>query len=199
MSESYCSFLTRPKLPVAMKNQRARYLEFIVGPFFRWWWALITGLATLLSYKLTPQVGWHVGAVGVLILTLLCSTLLFLATSVVYQGWHLFRGRYAELVLCSIQRSRDLGSDWVFVLSAGLDLPTGTIIDVHRRLGDLEVPFALIEIVGANSDGRYQALPQWLAPIHIRDYTAGRFSVSDTVCVRSLTSTRVQDLGTTNA
>jgi len=182
-----------------MKDQRAKYLSFIVGPFFRWWWALITGLATLLSYKVTPQAGWHIGAVGALTLTLLCSTLLFLAISVVYQGWQLFRGRYAELVLRGIQRSRDLGSDWVFVLSAGLDLPIGTIIDVHRRLGDVEVPFALIEIIGATSDGLYQALPRWLAPIHIRDYTGGRFSTSETVCVRNITSTRVRDLGTTNA
>src|SRR4051812_28800239 len=108
-----------------MKDQRGKYFSFLVGPFFRWWWALITGLGTLLSYKLTPDSGWRLGPIGVLLLTVLGFTLSFLTLSVAYQGWQLFRGRYAELVLCSIQKSKDLGADWVFVVRAGIDLPTG--------------------------------------------------------------------------
>jgi len=177
-----------------MKDQRAKYIAFLFGPFFRWWWALITGLATLLSYKLPPQTGWRLGPAGTLLITLLCFTLLFLALSVGYQGLQLFRAHYGELILRGIQKSRDLGGDWVFIITAGVDLPVGTVIDVHRRLGNVEVPFALVEIVGTNSDGYYQGLPRWLAPVHIRDYTGGKFLLEEAVVLRSITATRIRDL-----
>jgi hypothetical protein len=176
-----------------MHSQRQSYLEFILAPFFRWWWALITGVATLLSYRLTPQGGYQLGAVAALLLTLVCFTLLFATISVLYRGWLLFRDRYAPLTVQAIQKNRDLGGEWIFVLATGGRMTPGTVVDVHRRLGDLEVPFALVEIVAETAIGTYQAVPRWLAPIHIRDFTAGRFSPAETVVLRHLTATRIRE------
>lgn len=177
-----------------MSTQRETYLGFILGPFFRWWWAIITGLATLLSYELTPADGYRVSAQLALGLVLVLPSTTFLAISVLARGWVLFRHQHSEFTVHSILRNRDFGSDWIFVIRTGRELPAGTLLDVHRRLGGVEVPFALIELISPTTDGLHQGVPRWLAPAHIRDFTSGKFAPSDTVVLRYLTTSRIRDL-----
>lgn len=96
-----------------MSTLRGSYLAFILGPFFRWWWALTTGLAILLSYELTPTGGYRLNAPLALGLILVLSSTIFLAISVLSHSWALFRDRYAEFAIQSILKNRDFGSDWI--------------------------------------------------------------------------------------
>jgi hypothetical protein len=151
-------------------------------------------MASILSFVLTPESGWKLTPVLALVLTLFTSLLLFLALSVLAQGWDLFINRYTTLEVRNIQKSKDFGGDLVFILSGHLPLGIGTVVDIHRRLGDLEVPFALVEVVSQNDKGHYQATPFTIVPAHLRDYNAGRFTVSDLIAHPFVTIKRIREV-----
>ena len=171
-----------------------KYLTFVLSPFFRWSWALITGVASLLSFVLTTYFEFKLTPPLALVLTLFIFLLLFLALSVLTQGWDLFINRYTMLEVRNVQKSKDFGGDLVFILSGHLPLGIGTVVDIHRRLGDLEVPFALVEVVSQNDKGHYQATPLTTAPAHLRDYNTGKFTVSDLIAHPFVTIKRVREV-----
>ena len=167
------------------------YLKFILSPFFRGWWAIITGLATLLGYVLTPETGVRLVPILSLLITLLIFSLLFFALSVLVQGWYLFINRYTGLEVKNIQKNE---GELVFILSGYLPLGVGTIVDIHRRLGDLEVPFALVKVASQNDKGFYQAEALTTAPAHLRDYNTGKFAVNDLIAYPFATTDRIREI-----
>jgi hypothetical protein len=174
-----------------MKATLGSYLGFLLRPFFRWWWAVVTGLASLLSLLKTPTDGWTVTPVGAFLLTFGASTLLFLVLSVCVQGWQLFTERWSQITVATIQRTKDLAGDWAFVLTSQSSIPVGSVIDIHRKLGDVEVPFAMVQVVKVTTRGDYQAVPIVIAAAHIRDYALGKFTVADL----DIHGERVRDVG----
>jgi hypothetical protein len=158
-----------------MRNSRsvAAYLRFILEPFFRWWWVLITGIASFLSYVLTPDKGWELHAAGALAVTLAIFTFGFLALSVIIQGWPLFHERDLVTTVESVQKNPSFGSDWVFVLGGEIGYAPGTVLEILRKFNGLEIPFAMVTIRSSTLEGRYIAVPVWLSPAHLRDYSAG--------------------------
>lgn len=177
-----------------MRSPLQRYLGLLLDPFFRWWWALITGIATLLSYVLTPESGVQIGPPVVLAITLGVFTLLFFSLTTLVQGWRLYQERHADLLVRSIQRNKDLGGDWIFVLDGNPNLTPGTLLDIHRRSGDVEAPFAFVEIRSTTATGKYLATPVWISPRHIGDYNAGKFTVTDMVVLSHLQHGRVREV-----
>ena len=169
-----------------MKQGVGPYLAWLSRPFFRWWWAVITGVVTLIAFGWSPQ-GVTVPRVGVLVAVVAGSALLFLTLAVLGQGWRLYldRTRPFEVVALQKVKNRDLGSDWVLVLQGRSDVDVGCILQVSRRLHDgVEVPFAIVKTSGKNASGLYQSVPIWLSPGHLNDFKKHGFSVASLLVER---------------
>src|SRR4051794_21210347 len=91
------------------------FLQLLFGSFFRWWWAAITGVASILSYLSLPT-GLSVGRLGTAIAILLGGTMVFLCVTVVHQGWLLYRGNLTQFAVLRWQRSEHLGGEFVFLI-----------------------------------------------------------------------------------
>lgn len=161
-----------------MKQAIGPYLVWLLQPFFRWWWAVITGVVTLIAFVWSPQ-SLTVPRAGVLIAVVAGFGLFFLAVAVVAQGWNLYSdgARPFAVVTLHKDKNRDLGSDWVLVLRGPSDVDAGCILQVSRRLHDgVEVPFAVVKTCGKNASGLHQSVPIWLAPGHLNDFKKHEFS-----------------------
>jgi hypothetical protein len=150
----------------------------LLDPFFRWWWALITGTASFLAFVWTPPNGLNIGRTCILLLIFTIFSLLFLVLSVLVQGFQLFRERYKDLEVVAIQKATESGSDLIFLLRGYLRDATGLLIEIRRPLDDVELQFAIVRITGATSKGLYQALPVWVSAGHLRDFNSRRFSAN---------------------
>ena len=87
-----------------MQQNYSSFLGWLFGPFFRWWWALITGTASFLAFVWTPPEGVTISRTGMLLLLFSAFTLAFLVISVVVQGYLLFRERYKNLEVIAVQK-----------------------------------------------------------------------------------------------
>jgi hypothetical protein len=153
----------------------SKYLGWIFKPFFLWWWTAITGTASILAFLGSPESGISLPKIAVAILIFFFLALIFLTVSVMIQGWSLFWDRYRQLEVISIRKSKDLGSEWIFVISGYLQESQGTLIEICRPLEDTEVPFAIVRIVGKTEKGNYQAVPIWISPGHLRAFSLKEF------------------------
>jgi hypothetical protein len=157
-----------------MQRSFSAYLGYLFQPFFRAWWAAITGCASILALFITPRTGVLVSGGEMMTLTFAMLLLAFLTLSVFVQGWRLYRRPTATLHVDSFERNRDVQEGWLFVLSGDLEVSVGTVLDVHKRAGAAEVPLALVRVIARNSSGAFQAAPIGkLNPLHLREHSAG--------------------------
>ena len=159
-------------------NRNGTFLGIMFGPFFRWWWATITGVATIAGWFLFPASGFGLSRIWICFLILLFFTLLFLTISAMYQGYKLFRNSCSRLTLDSIQRCDDFSGDHLFLFKGNRNTEIGSLLEVYRDLADLEVCIALIEVIHIKDDGIVQAKPIWFSPIHKRDLQGGRIGIT---------------------
>lgn len=160
-------------------NSFLEYAKTVLSPFFKWWWALITGVATFTGYILTSDAGLKIDRVSMLFLILVFFILIFLTFSVFIQGWQVFRDQSNEVKLVNIQKNNDLGGEFVFIFSSFKPIENGTLINIKRRLGDIEVPFAIVEIISMNKNGNPQGKEVSIKPAHLRDFKNGKCSIID--------------------
>lgn len=171
------------------------YLRFLFSPFFRYWWAALTGCASILAIYITPSQGITVSGAAAMTTTFIGLTLIFLTLSVLSQGWQLYMSRLEELRVSSFERNREVQEGWVFVLDGNIDLAIGTVIDVHKRAGVAEVPLALVRIVAKNSSGAYQATPIGkINPTHLKEYSAGGLKPEDMIVCISIDLERMKEV-----
>lgn len=156
------------------------YLRRLLGPFFRWWWATISGVASFLAWFAVPEKGIEIGRGLFVCLILLTSALLFLTVSVLWEGWLIYSERVGLRVRALEPSKESPGAEWMFVLESDrlLAPAANTMIALHRRVGSVEALFALAWIVGSTTEGLYQARPLWMAPVHLRDFKAGKFAAT---------------------
>ena len=177
-------FLTRirgVRLAVSWRmgvSRMTEYLAWLFGPFFRWWWALLTGFASLVGFAWTPQAGVHLSAAGMACLLAATFTLTFLALTVTLQGWKLHKGRWSPFEVIHIRAPTELQSELVFVLRGPETTQVGTLLSVRRDLGDIEVPFALLRVETSTLAGKLQAIPVWTSPGHLNDLSQGKFTAT---------------------
>ncbi len=160
------------------------YIRLLLGPFFRWWWAAATGVIGLLAFAVTAETV-ELSKPWMLAVVLLISVLLFIAMAVLVQGWGIYSKKLWRFDVHSLHNDEcaDLGADWVFILQGPDGVDAGAILQVCRRLeSNVEVPFALVRILGRNEQGCYQGVPVWRASAHFGDFSKGRFT-SDSLLV----------------
>lgn len=166
-----------------MRPAFIEYLGFLFQPFFRWWWAAVTGFASIFGVLVTPQSGFALKPPVVASLTFCSMTMAFLTLSTLTQGWKLYRKRFAELRVSTLQKTRDYGGDYVAMLCGDMDIPAGTLMELRRPMGEADTLFALVEIRNRAMQGNYLCVPVWTSPGQQRDLSGGKFLVSDLLVV----------------
>jgi hypothetical protein len=181
--------------PAKKPHTMGNFLLFLFSPFFRNWWAALTGCASILAMYITPLEGITLSGAAMMTATFATLTLVFIILSVLGQGWQLYLGRLSGLQVVSFERSRDLPEGWVFVLIGDIDLAVGTVIDIHKKTGVAEVPFSLVRIDSRTSGGAYQATPIGkINPTHIREHSAGGLRPADLIVRTSVDLQRIKEV-----
>lgn len=178
-----------------MQPTLSTYLRYLFAPFFRNWWAALTGCASLLAMYVTPARGATVSGAAMMTVTFVILTLAFLTLSAVTQGWGLYAGQLRGLRVASFERNREVPAGWVFVLAGDVELSVGTVVDVYKRVGAVEVPLALAQVVAQNSSGSYQAVPIGkLNPVHAKEHAAGGLKSADLVVRAQIDIQRMKEV-----
>ncbi|MCZ3364406.1 MULTISPECIES: hypothetical protein [Methanobacterium] len=158
--------------------QRRGFISLLLDSFFRWWWALITGLASLISLFILPD-NIMINQAYFSILIIIISVLLFLCASTLYQGLSLYQNRLSAPKVIGSLNSKIYGGDIVFLIESSSIIIPGKIAEFRRFHNGVEVSFALVEFMEENSKGQLQAKPLWISPAHLHDFKLQKFSTSD--------------------
>ena len=156
------------------------YLSWLTAPFFRWWWAAVTGVISLIAFVWTPKTV-SISKPILLAILLLASTLLFLALTVTLQGWRLYASRTRFEILNFLRdKNKDLGSEWIMIFKGPPGVDVDRILQVNRLFDDGRViPFAIVRVLGLNDNSIYQGVPVWLSPGNLNDFVNHEFTVRD--------------------
>lgn len=163
-----------------LKNKEpTSFLRLIFSSFFRWWWAVITGAASIAGWLSVPQEGISLTPIMFSFLILFVLTLLFLVLSTVYQGWLIYQEHLIRLRIVEFLKSDIYDGEYVILLECNIDIAQGTVVELKRFHAGVEIAIALVEIMEENSKGQYQARPIWFSPNHFRELRMGQFSYSE--------------------
>ena len=177
-----------------MRNDNSifKFLNLIFSSFFRWWWAAITGVASLISLAFTPQEGQLITRLDLFLLTFLVSALIFLTLAALHQGWNLYNELFNGLRVIGLQKNNCYGSDYVFLLDGTVNIPRGSVVELKRFDEGVEGPMALVEIMEKNVKEQYQGRPIWISSGHQRDLKLGKFVYSDIIAKPLVQLTTIQ-------
>ena len=156
------------------------FLGTLFGSFFRWWWAVLTGFASILSWVYSPEsITLTRGEVASI--TLIGLLLMFFAVSTIYQGWRIFRDRRSVSTVIAFRQSENYVGEGVFIIRNVHQSFRGKAAELRRTVDGLEVPFAVVEFVDFNAQGLCQANAVWISANHLRELRTGKFVLSDVV------------------
>lgn len=163
-----------------MVTSEESFVRILFGSFFRWWWAVLTGFASILSWVYAPAtVTLSRGQVASI--TLIALFLVFFAISTIYQGWRLFKSRMSASTVISFKQSDNYDGEGVFIIKGVEQSLRGKAAELRRMVDGLEVPFAVVEFVDFNAQGFCQANAVWISANHLRELRTGKFALSEVV------------------
>ncbi|MEP7126360.1 MAG: hypothetical protein ABJE95_35840 [Byssovorax sp.] len=146
-----------------------RYFQALFSVFFRWWWAVITGIFTILVPMLTPAAGITLTPIRLGVLLFVLSTLVFLLLSVISASWGWYTKGRTHPVLVELVPEQPGQTPLTFVVaSEGDPLPPGSLLAVFRMMDHgVEVCAAVLEVRAERTDGGgLQAEPKWISALH---------------------------------
>ena len=170
------------------------YLSWIAGPFFRWWWAALTGVVSILGYFGTPPSGFILSRNAILLLIFAFFSIAFLGLSSTVRGWKLFFWREQPLRVISVRKDKDYDSKLLFVLDGFLDKKAGVLLEIRRLLDRAELPFCVVRVIDTTEEGRTQAVAIWTSPSHMRAFSRREFGARDLRVSSILTFDRIQEV-----
>nr|WP_320190103.1 hypothetical protein [uncultured Desulfobacter sp.] len=107
----------------------------------------------------------------------------------------MYANQLDKFQVLSFERNREIQEGWVFILHGNIDLAVGTVVDIHKKAGEVEVPLTLVRINSRNSNGAYQATPIGkMNPAHIREHSAGGLKPVDLVVRTSVDLQRMKEI-----
>jgi hypothetical protein len=165
------------------------YLRLLFSSFFNWWWAAITGFASIASFLAVPEDGVTFGRLAFGLSLMGSLTLLFLTLTTVYQGWTLFQKAFPEPHCVGVHRSDEYDTNYVFLLEDRFPLPLGMLVELHRYCNGVDCLAGVLEVIERNAKQQYQAKPVWISPGHKKDLRTGLFNVAD-IMIYPLMSSR---------
>jgi len=175
------------------KNMRTRslseYLGLVFSSFFRWWWAAITGIASIAGWLFSPIPGITVSRyeMGLAILGVL--VLAFLTISALYQCWRIYSDA-APIRVASFEKPKN--GDFVFLLNSAVVLEAHTLLSFKRYSSEeIETVVALVEVIERNSKGQYQTKSIWVSPALLKDMGVTRSILNDLIVSLAISSSTI--------
>lgn len=169
------------------------YTLWLLGPFFRWWWAGLTGVVSIFGFVWTPDSGLSLSPAAVLILIFFYFLILFFGLSSLTQGWQLYFQQQKPLRVLTVQKNLEGDSDLLFVIDGFLREKGGTLLEIRRVYENAELPFCIVRVIGGTDDGYIQATPIWTSAGHLRSFTRHEFEVRDLRVTQTLLYERVRE------
>lgn len=144
---------------------------------------------------ITPSQGITLSGAAMMTVTFISFSLIFLTVSALVKSWEIYSDQRCELHVSSFERNRSISGGWVFVLIGDVDLQVGTVIDIHKKSGGVEVPLSLVQIASRNSSGAYQATPLGkINPTHINEHSVGALRPTDLIVRTSVDLRRIMEV-----
>lgn len=169
------------------------YLKFLLDNFFKWWWAVVSGVASIASWIFISNNGIILSRKLSGFLVLFLSALIFLVISIFYRGWTLYC-KSSNIKVRSFQKNSYYDSEYICIFECLPEYPTGTLLELHRFIDGVQVLIAVVEIIEKNSKGQYQAKAIWTVPVHLKDLKSGIFSYNDIEAKPIITSRVLEDI-----
>jgi len=154
-----------------------RYLASLTRPFFRWWWAVITGLATLLAFFEWRSTGMQLSSTAVAVIVGVFLTITFFAASVIVQGFGWYTRSHGQPVIVTCTPANPESPLEVFQLTSMLPLEPGQVISLLRTVGDRTFCIGMLKVERIASS-RYQCVPLWIAPSSRQDLKRGQIPLA---------------------
>jgi hypothetical protein len=158
------------------------YLTALLSVFFRWWWAALTGVLTIVAFFATPPEGLSVSGAVLAITSLTFLTLAFLTLSTLVVSWRWFSESGMHPVVERIVSSHSTGGQITFVVkSLSFPIGPGTFLALFRVSEyDIEACAAVLEVVAERKDGKgHQAEPRWISDAHKLPLQKGTVKADD--------------------
>jgi hypothetical protein len=92
----------------------------------------------------------------------------------------------SQIAFVGIQASDFYDGEHVVLLSCGMALPSGTLVELKRTHNGVEVAIALVEVRDINSSAQLQAHPVWFGSGHLNELmrnTLNHASVKATMAI----------------
>lgn len=160
-------------------SRLAQYFGLLFSAFFKWWWAIITGVASVGSFLAVPESGVSLSPLVFGICVLMSFALVFLTLTTVYQGWRLFDQRLTSASYADVCAHDQYEGGLAYLLSSHIALSNGTLVELRRSHEGAESLLAVLEVVESNARGQLQAQAVWVSPGHLRDLRLNKIQRTD--------------------
>lgn len=183
------------RMDTGTNNSFIGFIGWVLSPALRWWWAVISGTASIAALFLAPDTGLTLTRGWMSLLVLGSSLLSFVVVSVVIQGWGMFRNEANEIRVLSANKSKnDFEAKILFVLSGPVENLGRAVLEIRRVSGQEELPFTVVRVVDETDDGNVMAIPLQISPTALREFNAHSFGVSDMRVKSHITFDRILEL-----
>jgi hypothetical protein len=146
-----------------------QYLHSIFSVFFRWWWAVLTGVFTILTPIFLPS-GVSVGPKGLAVTIFIFLTLAFIALSTTVASWNWFASAECKPTLTELVPAQPkTKTPLTFIVRPEvIPLSPGNLLAVFRQLDHgVEVCAAILEVKSKRTNGTdWQAEAKWISALH---------------------------------
>lgn len=176
-----------------------RYLVAILDAFIKWWWAAITGVASILGWMMVPADGVALGRLAVSILVFFGLLLVFLVASVLVKAYPWYAGAVEHPhVIEFVPRAGAAGADepvCTFVIQeAGWKMTPGHVFGLYSARNE-EACVAVVRVDrGRHNDSALQCVPIWIAPAHLRELRVDGQAAKHLIVRREIPENRLNDL-----
>ena len=171
----------------------SKYMGWIFAPFFRWWWAGLTGTASLLGFYWTPELGLNLTRAEVCSFIFVFLLFAFLMMSSIMQGWRLYFRQQSRLQVVTVRKAPEFDADLLFVIDGYLRETRDTLLEIRRVIDNAEVPFCIARVINTTDAGYAQAVSFWTSPGHLRAFSRHEFSAHDLRVTSTLSHDRIRE------
>ncbi len=156
-----------------------RFLKDLTSVFFKWWWALLTAIATFIPLFSLPAKSTLSNTI-IAIIIFVFFLMIFLTLSVISRGYKWYLGSHNAPSVMSCISALTGQNEEIITISSVYELEIGQILTVLRTTNRGTGCFGLIKVdrrLSSLSD-KYQCSPLWIAPVHRNDLVQNQVQIT---------------------